>query len=175
MSWNAVRFKTRTTRSFRRFRRNRPHGRESRGHRGGPSGEYVVMAEDLERVFGSRNIDHVIRLLVRLRRMKGRTGDATQDKPFPKMRLKDRNRHHLTPQCRKGEPYYGGRSRNLLLIRIERHDAWHQRFHALTLEEVITLLVRCRRVMAGVWVAAGTAALFARCWREARRRKLACE
>jgi hypothetical protein len=54
---------------------------------------------------------------------------------------KGRNRHHLKQKHR------GGRSskNNLLLIHIEKHEAYHRLFHDLNLDEVIALLKRLRR------------------------------
>lgn len=58
-----------------------------------------------------------------------------------KKQLAGRNRHHLIPKSR------GGRNllHNLLLIHVERHNAWHKMFGTLTLDEAITLLKRLRR------------------------------
>lgn len=56
---------------------------------------------------------------------------------------KGRNRHHLVPKSRKDiNPY----SRNLLLIDVEKHKIWHTLFGTLTLDEVIALLKRLRRL-----------------------------
>ena len=53
-----------------------------------------------------------------------------------------RNHHHLIPKCR------GGRDlpNNLLLINATRHELFHKIFGVRTLDEVIALLVRLRRI-----------------------------
>lgn len=53
------------------------------------------------------------------------------------------NRHHLIPKCRGG---YGGK--NLLKMDMERHKAWHFLFNNLTLDEVIELLQRVKKIKA---------------------------
>jgi hypothetical protein len=60
-------------------------------------------------------------------------------------RFKGRNLHHLVPKSRlaQGLPPM---PRNMLLIDIERHNAWHALFRTLTLDEVIALLKRVRRL-----------------------------
>jgi len=55
----------------------------------------------------------------------------------------DRNVHHLTPKSRKGEPFFGNYRCNMLLIRVERHDALHSQFGTRTWEEIIVILSRC--------------------------------
>lgn len=60
-------------------------------------------------------------------------------------RLKGRNLHHLTPQSRGGKNTKG----NLLLIHIERHEAWHKMFGNRTAEEVLALLERVVRAKQG--------------------------
>lgn len=57
-------------------------------------------------------------------------------------RLEGRNRHHLIPRSRGGNNH----PQNLLLIHIERHEAWHRLFHTMCLDEVIDLLVRMQRM-----------------------------
>lgn len=52
------------------------------------------------------------------------------------------NRHHLTPRSRKGDDS----RQNLLIIDVTRHDAWHKLFKNQTLEEVIGLLMRLKRM-----------------------------
>ena len=56
-----------------------------------------------------------------------------------------RNYHHLVPRCRGGsdEPS------NLLLIKADRHDLWHRIFGVRTLDEVIKLLLRLKRMKEG--------------------------
>lgn len=53
---------------------------------------------------------------------------------------KRRNKHHLIPKCRGGEKILS----NLLLIDIERHNAWHALWGTRTLDEVIELLLRVK-------------------------------
>lgn len=52
------------------------------------------------------------------------------------------NKHHLKPKSRGGQSL----DSNLLDIDIERHNAWHQLWRNLTLEEVISLLIRLKRM-----------------------------
>lgn len=55
------------------------------------------------------------------------------------------NRHHLIPSIRmkEGVPPYPS---NLLWIYEYRHKAWHELFNEMTLDEVIELLTRLRRL-----------------------------
>ncbi len=50
-----------------------------------------------------------------------------------------RNRHHLVPRSKGGRNHVS----NLLLMHIDRHEAWHRLFKLMTVEEVIKLLQRC--------------------------------
>ena len=163
MSWSALRYQPNAVRAFRTARRA---ARERRSQN--EPARRKLKTEDLTKIFGLGDLNHIIAVLQRLNRMKGRVRGLSENRPFPQGRFPERNRHHLTPQCRKGEAYYGGGIRNLLLIRISRHDAWHKAFGVMTLEEVIIFLVRCREVTAGIWIAATISATFAD-----RRRKAA--
>ena len=58
-------------------------------------------------------------------------------KPTPK----GRNHHHLTPKSRGGEHSPS----NLLLIKEERHNLWHQLWGNRTLDEILDLLTRMAR------------------------------
>lgn len=63
--------------------------------------------------------------------------------PFRKFnrrkRLVGRNRHHfLLPKSRGG----GESIQNMLIMRIERHEAWHKLFGTMTAEEALALLQR---------------------------------
>ena len=53
-----------------------------------------------------------------------------------------RNHHHLIPRCRGGSDSPD----NILLIKAERHDLWHKIFGVRTLDEVIELLIRLKRM-----------------------------
>lgn len=55
-------------------------------------------------------------------------------------RYQGRNRHHLLPRSRGGS----SSPDNLLLIKIERHNAWHEIFGLRNLDEVISLLQRVK-------------------------------
>jgi len=55
-------------------------------------------------------------------------------------RAGDKNRHHLRPRSRGGDSLES----NLLVMDIERHNAWHFLFKNLTLNEIIELLERVR-------------------------------
>lgn len=57
-------------------------------------------------------------------------------------RYTDRNRHHLIPRSPGGDNALS----NLLLIRIDRHVYWHKIFGTATLEEVLELLTRMKRM-----------------------------
>ena len=59
-------------------------------------------------------------------------------------RFRNRNRHHLQAKSLGGSMHPS----NLLLIKIERHRAWHDLFGLLNLEEVIALLQRVQRCKA---------------------------
>ena len=58
---------------------------------------------------------------------------------------KHRNYHHLIPRCRGGSD----KPSNLLLIKADRHDLWHKIFGVRTLDEVIKLLLRLKRMKEG--------------------------
>ena len=66
-----------------------------------------------------------------------------QKRHKPKRKFKaTRNRHHfLLPKSRGG----GGSLNNLLLIDIEKHEAWHRLFKNATAQEVLDLLERVVR------------------------------
>lgn len=51
------------------------------------------------------------------------------------------NRHHMRPKSRGGtkDP------KNMLYMKIDRHDAWHLLFGNRTISEVIRLLIRIKR------------------------------
>lgn len=51
-----------------------------------------------------------------------------------------RNKHHLIPKSRGGKKS----KENLLLIDMERHEAWHRLWGNRTLDEVIELLLRVK-------------------------------
>ncbi len=55
------------------------------------------------------------------------------------------NRHHLKPKARGGKD----KEHNLAVIHIERHCYWHKVFGNKTLEEVIELLQRYKRIKDG--------------------------
>lgn len=52
------------------------------------------------------------------------------------------NRHHLRPKSRGGDALES----NLLVMDMERHNAWHFLFKNMTLDEIINLLSRIREV-----------------------------
>jgi hypothetical protein len=55
---------------------------------------------------------------------------------------KGQSRHHLRPRSRGGTD----RPSNILMIGIERHQYWHQVFGNRTLDEIIALLTRVKRI-----------------------------
>lgn len=104
----------------------------------------------LERIFGSASPEHILRLLLRVKLLKGRDEalfSAEQVEMwtlFPKrLKEKGRNVHHLTPRCRKDQPFFGDNRHNFLLMKVSRHDALHEVFGVRTWEEIIVLLSRC--------------------------------
>jgi hypothetical protein len=52
-----------------------------------------------------------------------------------------RNRHHILPKNRGG----GNEPENILLLKVNRHDAYHYLFGDRTIEEAIALLLRVHR------------------------------
>jgi len=58
------------------------------------------------------------------------------------MKRKGQNRHHLIPKSRQGK----STEANLLWIYVEKHRMWHTLFKNLTLDEVIALLIRVKRM-----------------------------
>jgi len=75
------------------------------------------------------------------RRAKARSGLQTpKRKPSELGKHRKRNRHHLIPKSRGGSKS----KRNLLLMKIIRHNEWHKIFGLMTLDEVIELLIRVR-------------------------------
>ncbi len=52
------------------------------------------------------------------------------------------NRHHLLPRSSGGN----GMPNNLLLIDIEKHQAWHKLFKNRHLDEVIEMLIRLKQL-----------------------------
>lgn len=69
---------------------------------------------------------------------------GTGKKRHKMKRYANRNRHHLQAKSLGGK----NTPQNLLLIKIERHRAWHDLFGLLNLEEVIQLLQRLQRCKA---------------------------
>jgi len=59
-----------------------------------------------------------------------------------KKQRKHQNKHHLRPKSRGGQSIES----NLLWMDIERHKIWHILFKNLTLDEVINLLIRVKRI-----------------------------
>lgn len=60
-------------------------------------------------------------------------------------KLPMRNRHHLIPRSRGGDDS----AENLLMIRADRHELWHQLWGNRTIEEVLYLLRRTIRLKRG--------------------------
>lgn len=57
-------------------------------------------------------------------------------------RYKGRNYHHFKPVSRGGDDS----KENLLLLKIDRHECWHKLFKNQTLNEVIQILLRIKRI-----------------------------
>ncbi len=67
-------------------------------------------------------------------------------KAYRRIRYAGRNRHHfLQPKVHGG----GNNRQNLLLIDIERHQAWHKLFGTMTAEQALRLLSRVIRAKRG--------------------------
>jgi hypothetical protein len=103
----------------------------------------ALRKDALMRVFDHPSLSHALDVCLRLQRMKERTAQRTASPPFVRHQCSGRNYHHLTPRSRHGEAYYGTNRRNMLLIRVSRHKAWHDVFELQTLEETIALLMAC--------------------------------
>ncbi len=115
----------------------------------------------LKYIFGSASPHRALRIMLRIKRLKQREKRLFVDKKvnhsilFPRrLRVRDRkkdqkrrNVHHLTPESREGQPFYGENRHNFLLMKIPRHDALHKTFGVRTLEEIIVLLSRCIRAV----------------------------
>jgi len=147
ISWNARRFQKCFVRLRRRRHAYRIIGlRRSISHRTDDQMlvEHLLTTDALVDVFGVRSVDQALRLSMRVQRAKRRAPPA----PLSKARHPGRNRHHLTPRCRKGEPYHGNTQQNLLVTKISRHVALHRAFDTRTWEEIVYLLMRCKRMLA---------------------------
>lgn len=68
-------------------------------------------------------------------------GKRKRKKSQASWRFPNRNRHHIKPRCRQG----GDEPKNILLLKISRHRAWHALFGNKTIEEAISLLLRVHR------------------------------
>ena len=108
-----------------------------------------VETDALASIFGSPSPEYALHVLVRVKGAKRRIPEVVLEQPAhtpcrPR-RFPQRNFHHLTPQCRKDEPYYGDEWRNLLLMKVSRHNALHNECGVRTLEEIIRILLQCIR------------------------------
>lgn len=140
MSWTAWRYQKKTVRlQKRRFR-------EERGRRRLFLLPVIDQREALMQVFGTASLERALQICLRIQRIKCRLGSPSPEGRFRRKHIRGRNYHHLTPRFRRGAPYHGNTWQNLLHIRMERHEAWHHYFGLLTLEEVIAVLVRRRRM-----------------------------
>jgi hypothetical protein len=131
MSWQAS-----------RYRKSLMGSRRRGFHEVGRHASRSLPKKGLAQVFDSGSVERALAICLRLQRMKRRThGDGRI--PFRPRRCSGRNYHHLTPQSRRNQPYHGTESRNMVLIHIPRHEAWHALFKLQTLEETIALLMAC--------------------------------
>jgi hypothetical protein len=53
-----------------------------------------------------------------------------------------RNKHHIQTKARGGN----SERENILLLKVERHEAWHYLFGQKNIEEIIALLIRVHRL-----------------------------
>ena len=108
----------------------------------------------LEKVFGSASPERALRMALRIKHLKKREDDLFSGETvgihavFPgtlngRKSHERRNVHHLTPKCRKDQPFSGNNIHNFLLMKVSRHDALHKEFGVRTWEEIIVLLSRC--------------------------------
>ncbi len=109
----------------------------------------------LKSIFGLTSVERALRVAIRIKRLKQRTPDAPpvmHSSFYFRCRhgFGGRNKHHLTPRSRRDQPYSGDTPRNLLLIRVDRHDALHRECELRTWEEIIFLLLRCVQRMRGI-------------------------
>lgn len=103
---------------------------------------------ELQKIFGSASPTDALRVALRLKRAKKRSADLSPEALKTPARCRDfkdrpgreRNYHHLTPQLREGQPFFGDSIHNKLLIRTARHEALHREFGRRTWEEIIFLL-----------------------------------
>jgi hypothetical protein len=122
----------------------------------------------LESIFGSSSPHYALRVALRVKRAKRRDSSlptsslsetvtvASTSKSSHRRfsgkakkvrrRFPERNRHHMTPRCRKEQSFSGNTKSNLLLIKISRHDLLHKEFGVRTWEEIIVLLARCANI-----------------------------
>ena len=154
MSWGAFRYNKKASRPGFLHRRNRKDR----------SGRTVKVREDhstpaaqeesLSEIFGLASVHHALKVCMRIQRMKYRHWQEALpfEKSFSKKKGMGRNYHHLTPRCRRTGPHHGEGWRNLLLMRINRHVAWHKLFGIRTLEEVIHALKLCSKLDFEMWV-----------------------
>ena len=172
MSWNANRFGTHQVRfqSRRPLAKNPSRGKMATAHRTNDQQmimrlvmemNEVVKGGALESIFGSSSAAYALQVALRVKRIKGRDADLpllgriapTDDTDVHlafRRRFRGRNIHHMTPKCRKGQLFSGNTIRNLLLIKVFRHDLLHKEFGIRTWEEIIALLSRCVEIVCGI-------------------------
>jgi len=145
MSWNARRYQHRLIRHEHQ-RSKRLEERRGRYRPASADHGRFPRETNLGLVFHQPSVEHALKVCLRLRRMKGRLEEPPDLslEPFPRAkrhRLARRSYHHLTPKCRRSEPFYGDIRANILLFKLRRHVSWHSKlFGTKTLEEVIGLL-----------------------------------
>jgi hypothetical protein len=128
----------------------------------------VIEGSVLENIFGSFSPRYALQVALRVKRAKRRDPSLpppnlcdlampTNTSKLPRRRFRGkkkaarrrflgRNRHHMTPRCRKEQLFSGNTRSNLLLIKISRHDFLHKEFGVRTWEEIIVLLARCANI-----------------------------
>lgn len=107
----------------------------------------------LESIFGSSSAARALLVMLRIKRAKRRDAALLTWEDFSesnrikaRRHLPKRNMHHMTPEDRKGRPFFGEGTYNLLLMKISRHDLLHKVFGVRTWEEIIILLARCVKI-----------------------------
>ena len=162
MSWSAVRYR-KTSVLFQDRRRAKNDIRSKGTMRLRADDQRVVMrlamevneaveGGALESIFGSSSAAYVLRVMLRIKRAKGRDAfpaweNFSEGNVIKARRhLRGRNIHHMTPKSREGQLFFGNGTSNLLLMRVPRHTLLHREFGVRTWEEIILLLSRCVRI-----------------------------
>ncbi len=142
--------------------RTKPHWRgNGRRRKMGPgffeAAGASLQGDALQRIFGTSLPARALRIAIRIKRAIRRDprvplGKAIHPSVISEKRMHwkyidgkfqpDRNVHHLTPKSRKGELFFGNYRCNMILMKVERHNALHDEFGVRTWEEIIMVISR---------------------------------